>query len=136
MILLSPFFLLKKEGGVRGRAPYKFSPEKRSVVCEFGSGGFCKGTEEGFNGEIFLFLTGNIKDDPAGIQHDKTVAVSNRVLHVVRYHESRQMILGNNAVGYLKYLCRGFGIEGGCVLVKEQQLRLSIAAMRSVTACR
>ena len=74
--------------------------------------------------ELFLFLALNVEDYLALVHHDEAVAVGYRVLHVVGYHEGREIILLNYLVRKLKHLCGGGGVESGGVLVEQQQLRL------------
>ena len=46
-----------------------------------------------------------------------------RVIHVVRDHESGEALLGNQARGQIHHARGGLGIEGGKVLVEQEQPR-------------
>ena len=76
------------------------------------------------HGELFLLLAGNIDDNVPGVHHNEAVAVGNGVLHVVRDHERREVVLLHDAVGQLQNLRRRARVERSRMLVEQQQLRL------------
>ncbi len=73
-------------------------------------------------GETLFLLAPHVQDDPALVHHDQTVAVADRVAHVVGDHQRGQMLLGHDAVRQLQHLRGGGGVERGGVLVEQQQL--------------
>ena len=74
--------------------------------------------------ELFLLLALDINNHFALVHHDKTVAVLDGIVHIVRYHERGERVLVDYALGEVKHLCGGFRVEGGCVLVEQQHLWL------------
>ena len=55
------------------------------------------------------------------VQHDQTVAVGDGIAHIVGNHQSGQVMLADDPVGEFQHLGGGFGVQGGGMLVQEQQ---------------
>ena len=58
------------------------------------------------------------------VHHDEPVAIGNGVTHIVGDHHGGQVILFHDALCRLQNLGGGLWIQGGGVLVQQQQLRL------------
>ena len=58
------------------------------------------------------------------IHHDQAVAIGNGVAHIVGDHHGGQAVLLHNALRGLQDLGGGLGVQGGGVLIQQQQLRL------------
>ena len=74
--------------------------------------------------ELLLVLAGNVQNDAPFVHHDQAVAVGNGVAHIVGDHQRGQMVLADDPVRGLQHLGGGLGVQGGGVLVQQQQLRL------------
>ena len=73
--------------------------------------------------QLFLFFPCHVIDNMSFIHHNQAIAVCNCILHVVGDHQSRQVVLSNNPVCCLQYLCSCFGIQCRCMLIQKQKLR-------------
>ena len=96
------------------------SGEDRAVVGEFVAACLGELLKKVGHGEVLLFLTRDIEDDAALVQHDEAVAVLDGVAHVVRDHQRGELTLAHDAVGQLHDLGGGLRIERGGVLVEQQ----------------
>ena len=74
------------------------------------------------NRELLLFFTSAIEDDSAFLHHDKAVAIGNRILHVVGYHQRRNVVVVDDLIGQFHHRFRGFWVEGGRMLIEQEKL--------------
>ena len=63
-----------------------------------------------------------VVDHGAAVHHDQPIAELRRLLHRVGHHQRRQVIPCDDGVAELDDLIGALGIEGGGVLVEQQQL--------------
>ena len=56
------------------------------------------------------------------MHHHQTIAVAQRVAHIVRDHERSELLRGHQAIGEFEHLSGRLGIQGCGVFIKQQQL--------------
>ena len=71
---------------------------------------------------MLLFIALDVDHDAAGVHHHQTIAVAQRVAHVVRNHERGELLRGHQAIGEFEHFSGRLGIQGCGVFVKQQQL--------------
>ena len=71
---------------------------------------------------VGALLAGDVEHDFARVHHQRAVAKIQRLVHVVRDHQAGDVPLGHHAAGEIQHLVRRGGVEGGGVLVEQQQL--------------
>ena len=58
------------------------------------------------------------------MQHDEAIAVAQRILHIVRNHQRRQLILRDDLLCQFQHLRRRLRVKGCRMLIEEEQIRL------------
>ena len=110
--------------------PEGCSVQRHAVVYD--AAGLGEEVQQLFDGEVFLFFSGDVEDDVSLVHHDQAVAVGDGVAHVVRDHQRRQMILMDDLIRQFEHLGRRLGVERRRVLVEEQQLCLLYTSLPAV----
>ena len=106
-------------------APGKLSGQQQLIIRLVGAGGLAEELQQLLYGEVFLLFPGYVYRHMAVVHHDQPVAVGNGITHIVGDHHGGQVVLFHDPLGGLQHLCGGLGVQGGGVLVQQQQLRLT-----------
>ena len=110
--------------------------EQHTVVGELAACDLLELGEKVGNGKRLLLFSCNVKDDMALMHHDEAIAQADSIVHVVRDHKGREVILLDDFLGKGKDLSSGFGVKRRRMLVEREHLRLLRVAMSRVSAWR
>ena len=81
-------------------------------------------SQEILNGHVLFLFRVQVQDDLAFVHHDGAVAQGQGVLHVMGDHEGGEVVFLDQVAGKAQHLFRSLGVQGGGVLVQEEELRL------------
>ena len=97
------------------------SGQQQLVVGLVRAAGFAEQREELLHGQLLLLLPRDIRHNPAVVEHDQAVAVGDGIAHVMGNHEGGQLIPLHDLLRGVQNLGRRFGVQGGGVLVQQQE---------------
>ena len=82
-----------------------------------------KAVQQTVHGGVGALLAADVQHDVAMVHHQCTVAQSQRVVHIVGDHQAGQVVFGHDLFRQFQHLVRRGGVQGGGVLVQQQQFR-------------
>ena len=108
---------------------YSASPHKRQAAFRAGAARrrfgriFSEALHDIVHRQILFFVSGYVEDDFAFVHHDKTIAVVERVLHIVRHHHHGEIIGFRKALRQIHNEGGVRRIEGCGMFVEQKKSR-------------
>ena len=81
-----------------------------------------KAVEQAVHRCVGALLAADVQHDTAVVHHQRAVAKGECIVHVVGDHQTGQVVFGHDLLCQLQHLIRCGGVEGGGMLVQQQQL--------------
>ena len=100
------------------------SGQKHSVIGQLAARRFFELGQEILDGHVLFLFGVEVQDDLAFVHHDGPVAQGQGVLHVMGDHEGGEVVFLDQVAGEAQDLFSGLGVQGGGVLIQEEELRL------------
>ena len=82
-----------------------------------------KAVQQTVHGGVGALLAADVQHNMTVVHHQRAVAQGQRVVHVVGDHQAGQVVFGHDLFRQFQHLVRRGGIQGGGVLVQQQQFR-------------
>ena len=98
--------------------------EEHAVVVEGATDAGLEALEQIVHGEAAALFPGDIENDIPAVHHEGAVAEVQGGLHVMGDHEAGQVVLFHDLAGEVQDLFGGAGVQGGGMLVQEEELRV------------